>query len=221
MIDALTLSASGVLAILINVIGIFWFKERLRQSISHEYALKLESFKKEVQSELQKEQQIFNLGAMSHMATTVFDKHTEFSEKYLEKVMECFHFLRSSRESEKAIGFAGDLTKLRFQYAAWLTKAIDQELLVFEDKLRKLGANSELINMPKNTGTIEVHRDAAARELGDILTAFTSWKEVSKEHPEAQLDYIQNTIRDILGINKLVKLRELIVSNGENQLSRQ
>lgn len=219
MIDGITLTASGVLAVLINVIAVFWLKERLKQSISHEYSKKLESFKKEIQSELQHEQQVFNLGAMSHMASTVFDKHVEFSELYIEKVMEAFHYLRSNRDSEKALGFAGELTKLRFKFAAWLTKDIDSQLIRFEDKLRTLGANSEYIKMPKGEGTIQEHRDQAARELLEILSAFTSWKEPSDSHPEVQLDYIQNALRDVLGVNKLVKIRELIVHNANSQLT--
>jgi hypothetical protein len=36
--------------------------------------------------ELQKQQQFFNIGAASHMANVVFDKHVEFCEKYMEEV---------------------------------------------------------------------------------------------------------------------------------------
>lgn len=219
MIDASTLTASGVLAVLINVICVFWLKERLKLSISHEYNKKLEAFKKEIQSELQHEQQTFNLGAMSHMASTVFDKHVEFAELYIEKVMEAFHYLRMNRDSEKALGFAGDLTKLRFKFAAWLTDDIDFQLITFEDKLRTLGANSEYIKMPKGPATDQEHRDAAARELLEILSSFTSWKDPTDSHPEAQLNYIQNALRDTLGVNKLVKIRELIVENAERQLT--
>ena len=203
LIDGVTLTASGILALLINVIGVFWLKERLKQSIGHEYSKKLEAFKKEIQSELQHEQQVFNLGAMSHMAGTVFDKHVEFSELYIEKIMEAFHYLRSNRDSEKALGFAGDLTKLRFKFSAWLTNDIDLQLIRFEDKLRTLGANSEYIKTPKGEGTNQEHRDQAARELLEILSAFTSWKEPSSNHPEVQLNYIQNSLRDVLGVNKL------------------
>ena len=220
MIDGLTLTASGILALLINIIGIFWLKERLRQSISHEYNKKLEYFKKEIQSELQHEQQTFNLGAMSHMAGTVFDKHVQFTELYIEKVMETFHYLRANRNSEKAIEFAGNLTKLRFRFAAWLTNEIDQQLIKFEDKLRTLGANSEYIKTPKGESTIQEHRDEAARELLEILSAFTSWKETSTNHPEVQLSYIQNSLRDVLGVNKLVNIRELIVNNASSQLTK-
>lgn len=220
MIDGLTLTASGILTLLVNIIGVFWLKERLKQSISHEYSKKLETFKKEIQSELQREQQTFNLGAMSHMAGTVFDKHVQFSELYIEKVMETFYYLRTNRDSEKALGFAGDLTKLRFKFSAWLTNDIDGQLIKFEDKLRDLGANSEYIKMPKGQGTNQEDRDQASRELLEILSAFTSWKNPSKYHPEVQLSYIQNTLRDVLGVNKLVNIRDLIVDNANNQLEK-
>ena len=220
MIDGLTLTASGILALLINLVGVFWLKERLKQSIGHEYSKKLEAFKKEIQSELQHEQQVFNLGAMSHMAETIFDKHVEFSELYIEKVMDSFHYLRSNRDSEKALVFSGDLTKLRFKFSAWLTNDIDVQLMRFEDKLRNLGANSEYIKMPKGKGTNQADRDQAARELLEILSAFTSWKEPSSTHPDVQLNYIQNSLRDVLGVDELVKIRELIVQNANNQLTK-
>ena len=133
--------------------------------------------------------------------------------------MDAFHYLRSNRNSEKAIGFAGDLTKLRFKFSAWLTNDIDLQLIKFEDKLRTLGANSEYIKMPKGEGTNQEHRDLAARELLEILSAFTSWKEPSSTHPEVQLNYIQNSLRDVLGVNKLVKIRDLIVQNANSQLT--
>jgi len=220
LIDGTTLTASGILTILINVIVVFWLKERLKQSISHEYEKKIEAFKKEIQSELQHEQQVFNLGAMSHMAVTVFDRHVEFSELYIEKVMEAFHYLRRNRDSEKALDFAGDLTKLRFKFSAWLTNDIDEQLARFEKKLRTLGANSEYIKMPKGEGTDQAHRDQAARELLEILSAFTSWIEPSSSHPDVQLSYIHNLLRDVLGVNELVKIRELIVQNANSQLTR-
>ncbi len=220
MIDGITLTVSGVFTLLVNIIGVFWLKERLKQSISHEYDKKLEAFRNEMQSKLQHEQQVFNLGAMSHMAGTVFDKHVQFSELYIEKVMETFYYLRTNRDSEKALGFAGDLTKLRFKFSAWLTSDIDGQLIKFEDKLRTLGANSEYINFPKGQGTNQEHRDQAARELLEILSAFTSWKEPSISHPEVQLSYIQNSLRDVLGVNKLVNIRDMIVENANKQLKR-
>ena len=115
--------------------------------------------------------------------------------------------------------FAGDLTKLRFKFSAWLTNDIDLQLIRFEDKLRTLGANSEYIKMSKGEGTNQEHRDQAARELLEILSAFTSWKEPSSTHPEVQLNYVQNSLRDVLGVNKLVKIRELIVQNANSQLT--
>lgn len=201
----------------INVIGFFWLKERLRQSISHEYSVKLESIKKEIQSKLQQEQQQFNLGAMSHMAITVFNKHVEFSELYLEKVLLAFDYLRSNSDSKPALSFAGELTMMRFKYAAWLTEDIDNQLKSFEDKLRTLGANSEYIKMPKGEGTDQEDRDRAAREMLSILSTFISWNQPPENHSEVHLNSIHKTIRDILGVTKLVNVRDLIIQNANIQ----
>lgn len=214
MPDLATLISSLSLTAIINVIGIFWLRERLRLSIQHEYSIKLESAKKELQSKLQQEQQVFSLGAMSHMATTAFDKHVEFSEKYLEKVLQAFHELRTSCDSKIALSFAGELTHLRFKYAAWLTENIDKNLSKFESKLRILGANSEYVDMPKGEGTNQEDRDNAAREMLSILSAFISWNTTPESHKEAHIDYILKALRDILGTSKLVDIRERLLSNA-------
>lgn len=218
MLDLATLTTTSIATILINGIGLFWLKERMRQSINHEYSVKLEAVKKEVQSELQQGQQLFNLGAMSHMAITVFNKHVEFSELYLEKVLHAFNYLRSNSDDVKlALTFAGELTMIRFKYAAWLTEGIDKQLKTFEDKLRTLGANGEYISMPKGEGTDQEDRDRAAREMLSILSAFISWNQPPENHPEVHLNSIHNTLRDILGVSKLVNVRELIIQNANLQ----
>lgn len=77
--------------------------------------------------ELQNKQQLFNLGATSHMANTVFDKHVEFSEKYLSEVHKLVVTLTREGPTESALAHASNLFKLRIDYTAWITPEIEKK----------------------------------------------------------------------------------------------
>ncbi|WP_197020983.1 hypothetical protein [Alloalcanivorax xenomutans] len=57
--DLATITASGFLALLINVIGAFWIKERLRQSIKYEYDQDLAKLKSHLDFELDKKKRLY------------------------------------------------------------------------------------------------------------------------------------------------------------------
>ncbi len=72
--------------------------------------------------QLQSEQQLFNLGATSHMANTVFDKHVSFCEQYLAEVSKLVTTLNKEGPTESALAHASNLYKLRIEYTAWITQ---------------------------------------------------------------------------------------------------
>jgi len=57
--DLATILSSGLLAVIVNVIGVFWLKERLKQSIKHEYDRDLEQLKKDLEFELDKKKKLY------------------------------------------------------------------------------------------------------------------------------------------------------------------
>jgi len=57
--DINTILASGTLAILIQVVGVFWLKERLKQSIKHEYEQELEKLKRDLEFDLDKRKKLY------------------------------------------------------------------------------------------------------------------------------------------------------------------
>lgn len=57
--DLATITASGLLALLINVIGAFWIKERLRQSIKYEYDQDLAKLTSHLDFELDKKKRLY------------------------------------------------------------------------------------------------------------------------------------------------------------------
>lgn len=54
-----TITTSAIVAGLVNVIGIFWLKERLKQSIKHEYDQDLEHLKKDLEYDLDKKKRLY------------------------------------------------------------------------------------------------------------------------------------------------------------------
>ena len=54
-----TITTSALVAGLVNVIGIFWIKERLKQSIKHEYDQDLERLKKDLDFDLDKKKRLY------------------------------------------------------------------------------------------------------------------------------------------------------------------
>ncbi len=95
--------------------------------------------------DLQRKQQIFNLGATSHMANVTFDKHVEFCEKYMAEVDDTVVTLYREGTTKEALEHAGKLYKLRRDYSAWLTEEIGNQLAPFENALRKIGAGQGFI----------------------------------------------------------------------------
>lgn len=53
------ITTSAIVAGLINVIGIFWLKERLKQSIRYEYNQNLEHLKKNLEYDLDKKKRLY------------------------------------------------------------------------------------------------------------------------------------------------------------------
>lgn len=81
--------------------------------------------------DLQRKQQIFNLGATSHMANVTFDKHVEFCEKYMEEVDSAIGTLYRKGTTKEALPHANSLYALRREYSAWLTEGIGIQLSPF------------------------------------------------------------------------------------------
>jgi len=170
------------------------------------------------QKELLIHEQQYSLAASSHMANTVFDKQVEFSNKYVAIVLDAFETLRRLQEWEVAHDYAGKLTMLRLSYMCWLTSEIDKNLEVFEQKLRTLGANSVYIKMPKGPATDQEHRDAAAREMLEIYSAFVDVLGKNVKDSEASLQSLSIKLRTILDVEDLAYLKKVIIISTKKQV---
>lgn len=57
--DFLTITASGSLAVLVQVVAWFWLKERLSRSIKHEYDVDMERLRRDLELELDKKKRLY------------------------------------------------------------------------------------------------------------------------------------------------------------------
>lgn len=167
-------------------------------------------------AELQNQQQLFNLGATSHMANVVFDKHVEFCEKYISEVHETTLTLFQKGPTKEALNHAGSLYKLRIEYSAWITPEMVSKLEPFEDAIRHMGADAGLVAALETTDDKDGVRSNAIERMYDTFRKTLNLEEFPDEDPDAvnSAKAIQNAIRKILQVDELVHIREHLVKNA-------
>lgn len=164
--------------------------------------------------EIQKEQQLFNLGATSHMANSVFDKHVEFCEKYLAEVHKTVVTLTREGPTKEALDHAGKLYTLRIEYTAWITPEIDQKLMPFEKAVRNIGAKSGLMNALSGEEDRDETRTKALEEMYDVFSNLMGIGEVKVKDEDATVVEVKNRVREILQVNELVLIREYLINRA-------
>ncbi|MDI5986271.1 hypothetical protein QLQ85_15870 [Halomonas sp. M4R5S39] len=164
--------------------------------------------------ELQNEQNLFNLGATSHMANTIFDKHVEFCEKYLSEVHQVVVTLTREGPTQEALDHASNLYSLRIAHTAWITPEIDEKLMPFERGVRTIGANAGLVRALTGEEDREGTRSEAIREMYDIFKSLMDIGEVDVKDGDATVVAVKNRVREILQVNELVAIREYLISKA-------
>jgi len=166
--------------------------------------------------EMQQGQQVFNLGATSHMANTVFDKHVEFCEKYLAEVHQLVTTLTKEGPTREALEHSGKLYELRIEYTAWITPQIEEKLMPFEQAVRNIGASSGLVEALSGS---EQHDDTRSKAIEQMFNEFSNLMNIGEpniKNAESTVVEIKKRVREILQINQLIDVRELLVNNAAN-----
>jgi hypothetical protein len=170
----------------------------------------------EKQIELQKKRQFFDLGATSHMANTVFDKHVEFCEKYMIEVHKTLLALIQKGLTKDAITNANKLYGLRQEYSAWVTEEIAIELNKFESAVRSVGTRTGLAESFSNSPS-EAEKGLKARHEAEDLFVKILGEYYGNDQTiddELAVEKVKAKIRGILGIEELTKIRKWIVSQA-------
>lgn len=178
------------------------------------YQIVRDQSKHEKMEYLQKQQQIFNIGSASHMANVAFDKHVEFCEEYLVKVHEAMRALWIHGATEGAVGFGNELYAIRLKYSAWLTGEIGRLLLPFEQGLIELGANKGFISQAKNVEEFHEKRSEMLQKVSEDFKRILGISVNQELDAEIAIDSVIKKIREILGIEELVRLRKKLISEA-------
>lgn len=162
---------------------------------------------------LQKEQQIFNLGAASHMAAVAFDKHVQYCEQYMIEVHDAVGTLFREGPTSRAMEHAGRLFEVNRQFAAWIPKTVALKLEPFENALRKLGAQAHLVNQLRAD-----QAEARSKAIDESYSLFMNVMELGKlketdpDHKkEIAIENVKEEVRAVLGINELTEIRSFII----------
>ena len=147
------------------------------------------------------------------MAIVAFDKHAEFSEKYLDVMRKGLKELWAKGPCKEALEISEKLKETRLDYAAWVTKDTRESLFPFEQALRMIGINQSLFrDMPAGS-----ERSAMVAEAHDL---FSQVMEFAKDTPEKDIGVskVIEKIQDLLGINELTKLRKQVIKGANKAL---
>lgn len=168
------------------------------------------------QKHLQSDQQIFTLGASSHMSTVAFDKHVEFCEAYMSEVHDTVSILFREGPTETAMECARKLHDLKRNYAAWIPKPIALHLEPFEDALHKFGVKQQLGRALERDQRED--RLIALREANALFCNILGMEKLRDtdpdQKPEIAIENVKEAIRQILGIEQIVEVRSFIVSRS-------
>ena len=166
-----------------------------RDTIAHERSVQLEEAKNR-----------FTVGATSHMADVVFDKHVEFCEEYAEGAHAAMELLFRRGPTEEILKSEGNLLRIRTRRAIWLPPELEEKLDKFQQNLRTIGAYAP----PRKEG------DAPSADLKRSYNAFAAamgWPDWTGEKVDTDAA-VQRAIYElskILGVWELTRLRAKLI----------
>lgn len=166
--------------------------------------------------EIHGKQQLFNLGVTSHMANVAFDKHVEFSEKYIKKMQEGLTELFRTGPPGESLRFSQDLQDIRLSFRAWLTGDVQARITPFESALREMGAIhialEGMVPGPERSSNVE-----------KIYKRFSEVAGIEHEghiNEELAPGRIMDQLQTLLGVEQLCRLRKAVIGGAINTLEK-
>ncbi len=176
----------------------------LRDQIAHERAL-----------ELQRKQELFNLGIASHMANVAFDKHVQFSEQYLARMQQGLSELFQKGPTKESLKFCGELADIRRSFLAWITKDLKDKITPFEDALYKIGSSGIILDhLPVG--------EKRSQEVDQMYQIFSEVLGLPREKGSVDErvapDRILGHLQHLLGVEQLSRLRAAVIKEAVDAL---
>lgn len=167
----------------------------------------------EKEKRMKEEERLHALSVSSHMAIVAFNKHAEFSEKYLDVMRKGLMELSARGPCVEALKLAGALRETRLDYAAWVTKDTRDLLFPFEKALTQIGINHAVLKeMP-----VGDRRSAIVLEASNLFAQVMEFEKGS-EDKDIRVSNVVERIQELLGINELTKLRKQVINQANKAL---
>lgn len=165
-----TITTSAIVAVFVNVIGIFWLKERLKQSIKHEYDQDLEHLKKDLEYDLDKKKRLYE-GKLAQYKKyySMMDAYSAASRKELFKsfqdgILDLIQnpsdentlsyikniFALQSDISDQFLTFKNEISGLRLEAGEDLLSLLDNYIVLLEQAQKK---TDEFLNWMNSNAT--------------------------------------------------------------------
>jgi hypothetical protein len=162
----------------------------------------------------QQKEHIFGLGVTSHMANVVFDKHVSFCEEYMAELQRTLDRLVAEGPTPKVKENAFNLFTIRQKYSAWITEVVSKSLESFEGTLRDVGEKArEIDRAPDGSQQLtQTLKEADEIWMGLLSPLFNM--NIPKDGKIANVESIKAKLREILGIEKLMQIRQWIIDQA-------
>lgn len=163
---------------------------------------------------LQQQEQIFNLGATSHMANIAFDKHVEFCEKYIKEVDLTVSELFSKGLTKDVNTHLSNLIEIKNEYSVWISHDIGSQLVPFEkalNTLRKFSEDKDSSEFSENLSGMK-----ALKKTYDVFREILNLQQDPgfEEDSEISAEIVRKKIRSILGVEELSKIRKTLMDRA-------
>jgi hypothetical protein len=153
------IAAVGGPAVVLKILG-----DRLLERQKAHYSKEMAEIAHERSVLLAERQNAFSMGANSHMAVVVFDKHIAFCEEYVGAASSALYPLIQEGKRDQPLD-ARDFFKIRQKWALWLNHEIEVKLERFERGIPRIGA--EAWGMDEN-GDPESDERSFRRVIADL-----------------------------------------------------
>lgn len=162
-------------------------------------------------------QNLFSLGASSHMANVAFDKHVQFCEEYVAEVHKTLRTLFREGPSPQVLTHTEQLYATQKKYAVWLTTKIETDLELFESALRRIGANAHYLEVAPaaqdRSQRIALTYKTFASVMGSEHMGSSEWKGESLSE-ELAISMVIQRLRTVLGTEELTQMRHALVTKA-------
>lgn len=213
ILTVLEILGSGVVAAGLNAILIFWLKERLKQSIQHEYNTDLEALKTELQLDLDRKKRLYE-GKLTQYKKylNVIDTYSQSTRRKLfsnvnegllsiiddpsdENSLKYFQGIMKMQESaaDAFLTFKNELNGLRLEAGGTLLDLIDECVKVLEHANDKTTDYLNTVN--QNAGRI-YNEPGLLQQLVDEYTNSLSTTEI-RSFEDVQIDIFREMRREL------------------------